>query len=340
MVSLNGTKKDKFEEVNFMKDHFDEGIIDVHAHFLMPDYINLLKKHDAIMEDGFPLPDWKIEKHLELMEKCHISWSLLSLSSPHPYFKGYDKEALSICRKLNEACQDIKRNYPNQFGFSACLPLPNVEAAIEEAIYALDVLHADGIKLASNSRGQYLGCKELEPLMEELNKRSAVCNIHPHRPEPIKEGLFSSGPVPLFEFLADTTRSVLNLVSNGVILRYPNIKWIIPHCGSFLPNIYDRYLGMSKVLIPQGMMEDIDVKKSFEKLYYDLSGNPAPNLLRWLLTITSEDHILYGSDYPFTAANQIETNLDKLEKMLNEEDLKSYKSKILRDNGKKLFMKD
>lgn len=220
---------------------------------------------------------------------------------------------------------------------SACLPLPNVNAAIEEAIYALDVLHADGIKLASNSRGQYLGSKELEPLMEELNKRNAVCNIHPHRPEPIKEGIFSSGPVPLFEFLADTTRAVLNLISNGVILRYPNIKWIIPHCGSFLPNIYNRYLGISKVLIPQGMMEDVDIKKCFEKVYFDLSGNPAPNLLRWLLTISSEDHILYGSDYPFTSAKQIETNFDMLENMLNEKDLKPYKSLILRDNALKLF---
>ncbi len=315
----------------------NEGIIDAHAHFLIPEYLEMLTEHNATMEDGFPLPKWQIEDHLKLMEKCHISWTLLSLSSPHPYFKGDERESISMCRRLNEACAEIKSKYPNQFGFSACLPLPNVEAAIEEAVYALDVLHADGIKLASNSRGQYLGCKELEPLMEELNKRSVICTIHPHRPEPIKEGLFSSGPVPLFEFLADTTRSVLNLISNGVILRYSKIKWIIPHCGSFLPNIYDRYLGISKVLIPQGMMEDVDIKQSFEQLYFDISGNPAPNLLRWLLTITSEDHILYGSDYPFTASKQIESNLEKLKKMLDEEDLKPYKNLILRENGIKLF---
>lgn len=323
-----------------MANNFDKGIIDVHAHFVIPEYTELLIKHNATMEDGFPLPKWDVEKHLELMEQCNISWTLLSLSSPHPYFKGYEQEAIDICRKLNEASANIKEKYPNKFGFSACLPLPNVEAAIDEAIYALDVLHADGIKLASNSRGQYLGCKELEPLMDVLNQREVICTIHPHRPEPMKEGIFSSGPVPLFEFLADTTRAVLNLISNGVILRYPNIKWIIPHCGSFLPNIYDRYLGISKVLIPQGMMDDVDIEKSFEKLYFDLSGNPAPNLLRWLLTITSEDHILYGSDYPFTSANQIEKNLEMLRDMLNEENLKPYKEHILRENAKKLFGRD
>ncbi len=312
-------------------------IIDVHAHFLTPEYMDMLARHDATLEDGFPLPEWHVEEHLALMDKCGISWALLSLSSPHPYFEGYEQESITMCRKLNEAAAEVKANYPNRFGFSACLPLPNVEAAIEEAIYALDVLHADGIKFASNSRGQYLGCKELEPLMAELNQRSAVCNIHPHRPEPIKEGIFSSGPVPLFEFLADTTRAVLNLVSNGVILRYPNIRWIIPHCGSFLPNIYDRYLGISKVLIPQGMMEEVDIEESFRKLYFDLSGNPAPNLLRWLLTITDENHILYGSDYPFTSAKQIETNLEMLQNMLREDDLERYRSKILQYNGEELF---
>ena len=74
--------------------------------------------------------------------------------------------------------------------------------------------------------------------MEELNKRHAICNIHPHRSKPINENIFTAGPVPLFEFIANTTQAVLNLIGNDVILRYPNITWIIPHCGPFLPNIY------------------------------------------------------------------------------------------------------
>ena len=76
-------------------------------------------------------------------------------------------------------------------------------------------------------------------MLEELNKRHAICNIHPHRSKPINENIFTTGPVPLFEFIANTTRAVLNLIGNDVILRYPNITWIIPHCGPFLPNIYE-----------------------------------------------------------------------------------------------------
>ena len=281
-------------------------LIDVHAHILSKEYLDFLTKHNAALEDGFPIPTYNLDEHLKLNKDCNIEKSYLSISSPHPYFEGYDEESISMCRLLNKQMASIKSNN-EEIGYFACLPLPNIEASIEELRYALDSLDADGIKLASNSRGLYLGDKTLEPLMEEMNKRNTICVIHPSRPEPIKEGLFSSYPVPLYEFIADTTRAVLNLIGNGVIIRYPNIKWIMPHCGSFLPNIYNRFIGISKVLDL-----DIDIKESFNRLYYDLSGLTSKEVLDLLLSITTTDHLLYGSDYPFTPVKQIKSNLDKL----------------------------
>ncbi len=281
-------------------------LIDVHAHFLSDEYLDFLKKHNAALEDGFPLPAYNLDKHLKLNKDCNIAKSYLSISSPHPYFEGYDEESIAMCRLLNTQMFNLKKENKS-IGYFACLPLPNVEASIEELRHAIDELKADGIKLASNSRGLYLGDKSLDPLMEEMNKRNTICVIHPSRPEPIKEGLFSSGPVPLYEFIADTTRSLLNLIANNVILRYPNIKWIIPHSGSFLPNIYNRFVGISKVLDL-----NIDIKESFKRLYYDVSGLSSKEALELLLSITTPDHLLYGSDYPFTLENQIKSNLDKL----------------------------
>lgn len=314
-------------------------IIDIHTHFLTPKYLKFLEKHNALLEDGFPLPEYDNKKHLDLINKCSIKWSLLSISSPHPYFKDDIENSIKMCRHLNEQMAQLKKDDPKHFGFQACLPLPDVEAAIQEAIYALDVLHADGINFPSNSRGLYLGDLKLEPLMKELNKRHAICNIHPHRPALISEEVFSAGPVPLFEFIVDTSRAVLNLIGNDVVLRYPNITWIIPHCGSFLPNIYDRFIGISKILIPQKMMQEVDVEASFKRLYFDIAGNPTPHLLKWLLTITTPDHIMYGSDFPFTSSKQIETNLEALLKLLDEEDLKPYKEMILYKNAQQLFFK-
>jgi hypothetical protein len=39
-------------------------------------------------------------------------------------------------------------------------------------------------------------------------------------------------------------------------------------------------MGMSKILIPQKMIKEVDVEASFKKLYFDIAGNPAPHLLK------------------------------------------------------------
>lgn len=59
-------------------------IIDAHSHILTPDYLAYVKENGAALEDGFALPNWSAEEHLDLMEQCGIEWSLLSVSSPHP----------------------------------------------------------------------------------------------------------------------------------------------------------------------------------------------------------------------------------------------------------------
>lgn len=46
--------------------------------------------------------------------------------------------------------QDWGQEHPGRFLFCAALPLPDVAASIGEAVYALDTLKADGIKLATN----------------------------------------------------------------------------------------------------------------------------------------------------------------------------------------------
>lgn len=85
--------------------------------------------------------------------------------------------------------------YPGRFFFCAALPLPDVDIALKEAKYALDVLGADGVKLASNAYGQYLGDEVLDPLMAYLNERKAVIITHPHKPSAANDALIASVPL-------------------------------------------------------------------------------------------------------------------------------------------------
>lgn len=315
----------------------EQKIIDVHSHFVVPVYLDELNRAGRSMEDGFPIPSWEIDKHLEVMEKAGIRWSLLSLSSPN-YYDGDIKRCIELTRKINEQMAVYKRKYPERIGFSACLPLPDIDASIDEARYALDKLGATGIRMASNTAGIYLGDPKLEPLMEVLNEKKAIINIHPVKPAALPDNLFTSGPVPLFEFICDTTRAVLNLIANGVIERYRDIKIIVPHNGSFLPNIYQRIYGIAEVLAPKGLMKEVDVKENVSRLYFDMTGDPVPDVLDFLMTIADPDKVLYGSDYPFNSEEMVYRKIESLNMYLEKNPkLKPLKEKLLYKNAEKLF---
>lgn len=313
--------------------------MDIHSHNILPEFTQLLEKHGAALEETFPLPAWNIASHLKFMEAAGIETSVLSMPAPQPYF-GDTEECRLAVRAYNEACARLKADYPGKFLFCASLPLPDVDAAIREAIYALDTLGADGIKLATNSRGQYVGDTVLDPLMKILNERGAVVILHPHKPTPVNDGIIATAPLAIYEYPAETTRAVINMVSRNVLARYPNVKVVVPHCGSFLPLAIPRMRAVHPVMQANGFMEPVDWEANLRNLYYDLAGGATPEVVKTLLTITTPDHLLYGSDYPYQPEGVLTTGLERLRAWIKEDTtLAPHAERILYGNAHRLFNK-
>ncbi len=312
-------------------------VVDVHCHDILPEFRALLDRHGAVLEETFPLPDWNIDAHLAFMEAAGIRTSLFSMPAPQPYF-GDTEECRQMVRRYNEACAKLKADYPGKFLFCASLPLPDVEAAIEEAVYALDTLGADGIKLATNSRGQYVGDEALDTLMEVLNKRKAVVILHPHKPSPVNDGIIATAPLAVYEYPSETTRAVINMIARNVPARYPDIRFVVPHCGSFLPLAIPRMKAILPAMQAKGYMQPVDWEANLAGLYYDLAGGATPEVIKMLLTITTPDHLMYGSDYPYQPAAVLTDNLNKLRSALKSDDmLAPHMDDILSGNVYKLF---
>ncbi len=311
--------------------------IDLHCHMIPDSYLEAIKTHGMEMDEGFPIPAWDAEEHLKFMDEAGIQTSVLTMPAPQPYF-GDGTESAFICRQFNEEAAALKALYPGRFLFCAALPLPDVDRALEEARYALEVLGADGVKLASNSYGQYLGDEELEPLMGYLNSRKAVIITHPHKPSAANEKLISAVPLASYEYLAETTRAILNMVEHDVLVRYPDLRVVVPHCGSFLPNALPRFKGLLPVMVKQGYMKPVDVDANLSRLYYDLAGAATDDAIESLLTVTEPSHILYGSDYPYVAATALIAAKKSLEARLAAHGLAS--EDILANNAARLFGAD
>ena len=308
-----------------------QGVMDVHSHLITPEFVSSLESEGRLMDEGFPLPKYDVDNQLKWMGEAGVQTSVLTLAAPQP-------TSAQTVRQTNEAAARIKKEHPGRFMFCAALPLPDVDAAIREAVYALDTLKADGIKLATNVEGQYLGAPELDTLFSVLNERKAVIILHPHRPEPVNRKVMTQTPLAMQEYLSETTRAVTNMISRNVLARYNNIKVVVPHCGAYLPLAIPRMKSLTPVMQSNQMVGEIDWEANLRTLYYDLAGAHSPEVIRMMLTITTPDHLLYGSDYPYVAPQVLTQSLAGMKQYLTTEpDLAPFKEMILWKNAKWLF---
>ena len=284
-----------------MSENTPDALTDFHAHFLTDRYVAAAHAGGITQPDGMPSwPQWSVQDHLQLMDETSMARAILSVSSPGVHF-GDDSAAADLARHVNAFAADVIAEHPNRFSFFASLPLPCVEAARDEVVYAMDTLGALGVVLMSNARALYLGNSSLDGLWHLLNQRRAITFIHPTSP-PNRDSVALGRPSPMVEFMFETTRTVTDLVFAGVTERYPDIRFLIPHCGATLPLLADR-IELFRSLMPgsQGRPQaSLTTRQQLQRFWYDLAGTPFPAQATALVDAVGEDQLLFGSDYCWT----------------------------------------
>jgi predicted TIM-barrel fold metal-dependent hydrolase len=235
---------------------------------------------------------------------------------------------------VNETGARTVRDHPGRFGLFATLPLPDVDAALVELRYALDTLKADGVALLTNFEEIYLGDPRFDPVFAELNRRRTVVFLHPTSPACFEDTSLGY-PRPLLEFLLDTTRAVSNMVLNGTLERYPDIRLIVPHSGAALPVLADRMAGFAETFGAGGQPAGaIDVIGTLQRLYYEVgAGFPFPRHIEALLNLVDVGRLMYGTDWPFGGLPGIEANTQALDQRFSGRERKA----ILRGTATELF---
>jgi predicted TIM-barrel fold metal-dependent hydrolase len=276
----------------------DESLIDVHAHYLTDRYVEAARAAGISHPDGMPgWPSWTVDDHLALMDQTRTGRAILSISSPGVHF-GDDDAATELARHVNEFAAEVVAEHRDRFGFFASVPLPCVEAAVDEAVYAVDRLGARGVVLMSNSAGMYLGDPALDPLWKVLDERRAIVFEHPT--SPLNVDVVALGrPRPMLEFMFETTRTVTDLMFAGVPERHPDIRFVIPHCGATLSVVVDR-IELFRNLLPGSAT--LTTRQQLQGFWYDLAGTPFPAPATALVDVVGANQVLYGSDYCWTPA--------------------------------------
>ena len=270
--------------------------IDTHHHML-PDFFWQETENAEAPVGGLAPLRWSKEVTLSFMDDASIDVAVLSLSTPGVH-TGDSTKARTLARRCNEFAAGLVGARPDRFMSLASLPLPDVDASLEELSYAIDVLGLDGFVLFTNSNGVYLGDAALEPVFEELERRKAVVFVHPN-PSPDAVAHSLGLPDNLLEFPTDTNRAVAQMHYTNRFARTPNVKYIFSHAGGSIPYLAARFAIIDEMGFVAGGEQRGTAADMFRRMYWDTALAASDPVLRMLRDIAGISQILFGTDFPY-----------------------------------------
>ena len=308
--------------------------IDVHHHFLPPEFLADLKRRGVQWTGGSPpVPGWTPEVGIEMMERNGIAFAMASVV---PQVDWGDQESAAACARMsNEYSARVVHDHPEHFGAFATLPLPYTADAARELEYALDTLKLDGVVLFASQGNQYLGDPSYAEVFQELERRNAVVLIHPNTVPPGSIVPKISVPWGIIDFPMDTSRAVTNLLMTGTLDRHPSIRYIVSHAGGAIPYLALRIQFAEN--LPSWPRQNTPKGSAhyLTRLYYDTALSPSEQVFAALREFVPSSQVLFGSDYPMVPEKvaTIETKMIEASKVLDERTRRA----IDRDNALALF---
>jgi len=264
-----------------------EGWIDVHAHFHIPKTPTELDTIWKMMHRGCflaPTPfEWTVEGALDHMDRHGVAMQLLS-NIPKTLAELQDSNAYGAA---------VVGRFPSRFGLLAALPTDDPDAALGEITRA-DALCADGFAMTCDYNGVLLSDASLAPVWRALNGRGAAVFIHPNAYAPPSLGR----PSALLEVAFETARTLVDMLYKGILGDFPDIKFVVAHCGGALPALSGRLalLGAEPWVPNARQISADDIRRQLGRLFLDTAATGTAHSLKPALAMTTCDHLLYGSD--------------------------------------------
>ncbi len=282
-----------------------DGWVDVHAHFYPPESeMERVARWQAMREACWCTkapPSWDADSILAYMDRRGIQLQLLS-NVP---------KSLDALRRSNDYAAELVRRHPTRFGLLAALPTDDPDACLAEIRRAAEVLGADGFAVTCRYKGVYLSDPMLDPVWAELDRRRATVFAHPDAYAAPTLGR----PAAVIDVAFETAQTVTDMLYAGLFRRFPDVRFILAHCGGALPALSGRLLtlGLESWVPNPNDITPVEMRQHLRRLYLDTAATMPSNLAA-ALSMTTLDRIVYGSDcgVPCTTDATMDANLDAL----------------------------
>src|SRR2546430_3831608 len=164
-------------------------IVDLHAHYFPKDYNAILLRIGgrSLPEAARPITARPMREEnpagiatrLKQMDEAGVQLQVLSPAASPPYAEK-EADAVEAARLINDSYAELAKTYPGRLAAFVSLPLPHIDAALREMERGLDQLGMLGVSMTCSCFDRSAAEAEFEPLYQEMNRRGAGLDSHPH----------------------------------------------------------------------------------------------------------------------------------------------------------------
>ncbi len=242
-------------------------------------------------------PLWNVEARLAELDAAGIAAQLVSPVPVTMTYWSQPSAAVAFTRGLNDAlAADVRRSGGRLIGLGG-LPLPDVDAAIDELRRLRTELGLAGVEIGSRIGEYELDDPHLRPFFSAAEALDAIIFVHPTDGG---GGAIRRSGTPYdigLGMLTDTAMAATALVFGGLLEQCPDLRIVLAHgCGTY-PWAYPR-LRMSAEMSGEADLELLD--RLTRSLWVD-SLVLDPENLPLLIERFGADHVMIGTDHPFIA---------------------------------------
>jgi uncharacterized protein len=252
---------------------------------------------------------YDLDYRFRIMDEYDDLRQVLTLSLPPVETSADPKQAADLSRIANDEMAELVVKYPDRFTAAvACLPMNDMNAALNEVDRAIKDLHFKGVQLFTPVNDKPLDSAEFLPLYEKMCRYDLPIWIHPQREADYSdyrsEKMSRYALHSMLGWVYETSSAMVRLVLSGVLEKYPNLKFITHHGGAMIPFLNRRvasFIDFSATRLKNGIVDKISrPPMDYFKLFYAdtaIYGNTAGLMCSY--DFFGARHLLFGTDMPY-----------------------------------------
>ncbi|MGE0057989.1 MAG: amidohydrolase family protein [Dehalococcoidia bacterium] len=275
-------------------------ITDIHAHYHPDRFVTALEKARGRGPGAMaPHPDTDSEAHIQerlaMMEHAGVGLQVLSPAASRAPYGNDEATAVEAARVINDMSAELVARYPDKFKSFVSLPLPHIEASMDELKRGMDELGFAGVNLHISVNDRSVAEDEFLPIYEEMNRRNGIIFYHPCASGICSPMITDYGFNAAVGTSLEDTVIALHLIAKKIPSQFPNIKYVIPHLGGPVAMLLER-LDNQYSMQANNLPEPPSV--TARRFYYDTVGHGSKAALHCAYLAFGSEQILPGSDFP------------------------------------------